>query len=202
VPIKCQQLQRREDKMPTPWLERIRDAGQLKVFNKAANWADAVHGAITLFNTLPFNVQMVAEKQEKSANVVLLLASGAQQYKYYGDTVGTDSSFKGDTLHGDTQTLIDEKKNEIFFAAVFLPGKAKPTKGQKEVVLVHELIHACGVQEHESIGIMFAQMKEADGGLIEYLPDKDAKPMPPIRVGPQTLCRMQTVWGGTGSCKT
>jgi len=187
--------------MPTPWLKRIRGTGQLKVFNKAGTWADAVHGAIALFNSLPFKVQLIAEKQEKSANVVLLLASGAQQYNYYGDTVATDGSFKGERLHGDTHTLIDANKNEVFFAAVFLPGKIKPTKRQKEVVLVHEFIHACGVEEHDSLGIMFAQMAEADDGLIEYLHDKDAKAMPPIRVGPQTLCRMQTIWSDAGTCK-
>jgi len=188
--------------MPTPWLKRIRKTGQLTVFNKATAWADSVTTAITSFNNLPLGVKLVAEKEEKSANIVLILASGPQQYKYYGDTAKTFPDFKGDRLHGETRTLIDGKLNEIFFAVVFLPGKVKKaTKGQKEVIVVHELIHAGGMAEHDSVGIMFATMKEADGGLIEYIPDKGAKPMPPIRVGPQTLCKMRMLWSGAKDCK-
>ncbi len=161
--------------MPTPWLKRIRKTGQLTVFNKATAWADSVTTAITSFNNLPLGVKLVAEKEEKSANIVLILASGPQQYKYYGDTAKTFPDFKGDRLHGETRTLIDGKLNEIFFAVVFLPGKVKKaTKGQKEVIVVHE---------------------------FEYIPDKGAKPMPPIRVGPQTLCKMRMLWSGAKDCK-
>jgi hypothetical protein len=194
---------KKELRLPTPWLKRIRKTGQLTVFNKATAWADSVGIAIMSFNNLSLGVQLVAEKEEKSANIVLILASGPQQYKYYGDIAKTSADFKADRLHGETSALIDEKRDEIFFAAVFLPGKVqKPSKGQKEVIVVHELIHASGmVSEHDSVGIMFATMKEANGGLIEYLPDKGAKPMPPIRVGSQTLCKMRMLWSGANACK-
>jgi len=187
--------------MATPWIKRIKDTGQLSVFNKATAWSDAAHAAITAFNQLSLGVKLVAAKDEKSANIVLVLASGHQQYTYGGDTTTTDSDFKPDRLHGETNVFEDDRLKAIFFAVIFLPGKVKGTKKQREVIVVHEFIHACGVEEHESVGIMFAQMKESDGGLIEYLPDAGAKAMPPIRVGPQTLCKVRMLWAGGGACK-
>jgi hypothetical protein len=195
--------------MPTPWFKRIKETGQLKVFSKAGAWSNAVDAAIKSFNALSFGVKLVAEKEEKSANIVVILAHGTASYKYYGDTASTKSDFKADKLHGYTSTLVDEKKNEIFFAAIFLPGEVKGVTGkQKEVIIVHEFIHASGLNglndakdDHEIGGIMNAIMKqEQDGGLIEYMPDKGAKSMPPFRVGAQTICKMQMLWAGKKSC--
>jgi hypothetical protein len=182
--------------MPTPWLKRIRETGQLTVFNKGGAWVNSVNAAITTFNTLPFSVELVAEKEEKSANVVVILANGPQHYTREGHTVQTDASFKLNQFHGLTITLTDMRLSAIFFAVIFLPGKLpKPAKGQKEVVIVHEFIHACGVLEHETTpdgGIMYDIMVPSNGGMQEG--SKQAKPMPPIRVGPQTLSRVESVW--------
>ncbi len=182
--------------MPTPWLKRIRETRQLTIFNKGGAWLDSVNAAITTFNSLPFSVGLVAAKEEKSANVVVILANGPQHYKREGYTIQTDASFKFDQFNGLTRTLIDTRLNAIFFAAIFLPGKLpKPTKGQKEVMIVHEFIHACGVPEHETSpdgGIMYDIMVPSNGGLQEG--SKQAEPMPPIRVGPKTLSRVQSVW--------
>jgi len=187
--------------MPTPWLKRIKETGQLTVFNKATAWTDSIHAAMTTFNGLSMGVKLVNEQQEKSANIVIILANGPQQYKYYGDIADSGSDFTADSLSGETSALIDKRMKAIFFAAIFLPGKIpKATKDQKQVVVVHEFIHASGMPgEHEDVGIMFPQMKESGSGLIEYLPDQDAKPMPPIRLGPQTRCKIQMVWSGA-SC--
>jgi hypothetical protein len=38
--------------MPTPWLKRIRETGQLTVFNKATAWAVPVDAAVKSFNKL------------------------------------------------------------------------------------------------------------------------------------------------------
>jgi hypothetical protein len=192
--------------MPHQWLKRIRKTGQLTVYNKATAWAVPVAAAIKTFNNLSLGVTVVAEQAEKAANIVLVLASRpGEQYKYYGDTAETAQDFKADILHGQTTTLQDKKKEpyEIFFAAVFLPGKiTKATNGQKEMVVVHELFHASGLDGwHDSVGIMFADMKEEGGGLIEYLHDKGAKPMPPIRLGAQTLCQMKMLWADAKDCK-
>ncbi len=190
--------------MPHPWLKRIRKTGQLTVFNKATAWAVPVDAAIKSFNNLSLGVKIVVEEDEKAANIVLVLANRAgEQYKHYGDTAKTLPTFKADDLHGQASTFLDDKLGEIFFATVFLPGKVKKaTDSQKEVIIVHELIHACGLDGwHDSVGIMFGQMDKTDGGLIEYLHDKGAKPMPPIRLGSQTACRVKMLWSSAEVCK-
>jgi len=191
--------------MPAQWLKRIRKTGQLSVFNKATGWAVPVDAAIKSFNKLQFGVQLVAEKTEKSTNIVVVSAGGpGEKYSYYGDIAVTRQDFVADRLHGQTTTLLDQREpKEIFFAVVFLPGKlAKATKNQKEMVVVHELIHASGLNDwHDSVGLMFANMKEEGGGLIEYLPEKGAKPMPPIRLGSKTVCKMKMLWSSEEACK-
>jgi hypothetical protein len=190
--------QRRFTIMPTPWLKRIAATGQLTVFNKAGAWTDSVNTAMASFNNLAFGVTLVAGKKESSADIVVLLAHGPQQYKHGPDVAQTTEDFTVERLHGETVTLIDKHRDEIFFAAVFLPGKSrKPTKGQKEVITVHEFIHACGGEEHETTphaGIMYDIMTTEGDGLKE--PTPEGEKMPPIRVGPKTLSRMQTLWSG------
>ncbi len=203
--------------MPTPWNSRVRSKGELAVFNQAKSWSGAVDAAIKTFNNLPFRVKLVTAKDEGSANIVVVVATGPSTYPWPGNsqlegfTVKTKATFKPDILHGQTSTLADPRVNELAFAAVFLPGMiTNVTTRQKEVVVVHEFIHASGLdggtgggkqdpnQDHEIVGIMNGQMKESGNGLIEYLPEKGAKAMPPIRVGPKTLCRMQQIWTDEG----
>jgi hypothetical protein len=186
--------------MPKPWPKRIRDTGQLTVFNNAGVWADSVDAAMKTFNSLPFNVQLVAEEKETSANIVVLLATGPLTYSHDGTTVQTDAKFKFDELHGQTSLLQSSRSHEMLFAVTFLPGKVPDaTHGQKEVIIVHEFIHASGGMgndEHDSNGVFFGYMQAVDGGMLEYLHDEGAKPMPPIRVGSRTLIKMQTMWPG------
>jgi len=182
--------------MPTPWLNRIRETGQLTVFNKGGAWINSINAAIRTFNTLPFSVKLVAAKEEKSANVVVILAHAPQHYTRDGTTVDTDRGYNFDQFQGDTETFTEKRLNAIFFAVIFLPGKLhKPSAGQKEVMIVHEFIHACGVDEHETTphgGIMYDIMVPSGEGLKEAT--NEGETMPPIRVGPQTLSRVQSVW--------
>ena len=90
--------------MATPWLKRIRKTGQLTVFNKATAWTASVDAAIKSFNNISFGVKFVAEKEEKAANVVLVLADGPQQYTYYGDTAKTLPGFKA---HRTSRSSLD-----------------------------------------------------------------------------------------------
>jgi|SRR5580658_6710637 hypothetical protein len=184
--------------MPIPWPKRIRETGQLKVFNNAGVWSDSVDAAMKTFNSLAFNVQLVAEENEASANIVVLLATGPLTYSHDGTTAQTDAKFPFDQLHGQTAMYKSVRSHEMLFAVIFLPGKVPgATHGQKEVITVHEFIHASGGMgndEHDSNGVFFGSMQAADGGLIEYLHEADTKPMPPMRVGSRTLIKMQAMW--------
>ncbi|MGD0136159.1 MAG: hypothetical protein ABSE57_29280 [Bryobacteraceae bacterium] len=180
--------------MGVPWIDSIKGSGQLSVFNKAPAWADGFHAAMIDFNHLGLGVKLVAAKDEKSANVVVLVSSGPGQYNYQGDIASTDNDFKPDRLHGQTAALAHDELKDRFFAAIFLPGQVKGTKKQREVIIVHEFIHAAGMVEHDTVGIMFPQMQASNGGLLEYLPERGAKAMPPIRVGRQTASIVRGLW--------
>jgi hypothetical protein len=203
--------------MPTFWFRRFRQSGQLTVFNKAGAWKPSADKALATFNTLGFPVKLVATDDEKNANIVVKLSAGADSLTSWGNKVSTGSKFDPAVLHGLTVpvTEIHEKKKtfEIIFAGIFLPGKAKATAKQQEVIIVHEFIHAVGLdgglpdgskdtvkQDHDITGVFVAQMKEEGDGLIEYMSEKGAKPMTPIRVGGPTRCKVQMIWGSEG-CK-
>ena len=48
---------------------------------------------------------------------------------------------------------------------------------------------------------MVANMKVDGKGLIEYMPDKGARAMPPVRVGARTMCTLRRIWKNEG-CQT
>ena len=180
--------------MGVPWIDSIKGSRQLSVFNKAPAWADGFHAAMIDFNHPGLGVKLVAAKDEKSANVVVLASSGPGQYNYPGDIASTDNDFKPDRLHGQTATLEHDELKDRFFAAIFLPGQVKGTKKQREVITVHAFIHAASMVEHGTVGIMFPRMQESNGGLLEYLPERGAKAMPPIRVGRHTTSIVRGLW--------
>ena len=157
-----------------------RETGQLTVFNKGGAWAHSVNAAITTFNNLPFKVGLVAAKEEKSANVVVILASGPQHYTRDGNIVKTDSSFKFNQFHGLTITLADGVPEAIFFAVIFLPGKLpNPAKGQKEVVIVHDLfmpVEWMNMRRHPPVGSCTTSWCPATAG-CRKVPNK-ATPCP------------------------
>jgi hypothetical protein len=199
--------------MPTKWMPPMRRAQQLTVFNKGGSWSAAVETAIATFNSLGFGIKLVPERgDEKAANIVVKLSNGEESYPRYDDTIMV--SFPAEQMHGRCHTLIHPRRKEIYFAGIFLPGKVENiTPKQKEVIIVHELIHAAGLNgklagvaddpkgDHDSVGIMFPQMKVSGDGLIEYLADKGAQPMTPIRVGSQTMCNLRMLWTNESSCQ-
>jgi hypothetical protein len=196
--------------------KKIQATGQLFYFNLGGGWSADIDKAVVTFNSLGFPVRYVLAKEKKNANVVIKLAVGSDSETFDGSTLSTNANFDPALLHGDTKTLTEvndrAKTAEMIFAVTFLPGKAKATKGQKEAIIVHELIHACGLdggkpdgtknkdQDHDSEGILFAIMNTTADGLIEATAPAGVKPMPPIRVGGQTRCKIQMIWG-TEACK-
>lgn len=182
--------------MSDPWFRRFKKSGQLTYFNKATAWDAAVGKAIETFNGLGFGCKFVPADDEHSALVVIVLATSAKTtYPYQNRTLSPTDKFNPEELDGHCSKLKDGNPLTIYFACIFLPGKTKgATPGQKEMVVLHELIHAAGMDEHDDRGIMFSHMVPQGDGLIEYLHDKDAKPMPPLRMGSRTRCTVPSLW--------
>ena len=199
--------------MPHRWYRQIRAAKKLRVLNKAQSWAVSVNAAIKLFNALSFGVELLAADQEKDANVVTLLATSAKDtypYPFRKTTIGPGDKFDPSQLHGAAANAYDSR-DLIEFSVIFLPGKVKkPTKNQKMMLALHELIHAAGLDGwHDTEGIMYPRFIAQDEGVIELRAGREARPdgevpMPPVRVGHQTLCKMKSLWsdGPVEGCPT
>ncbi len=180
--------------MANKWFKRFREGRELAYFNKATSWKIPIEAAIQTFNGLKFGVRLVPAKLEKDALIAFVLANGPTKYPFPGGVAETPPDFIPDGLHGLTSAQLD-RRNEIYFAAIFLPGKIeKTTKQQKEMVVVHEIIHACGMDEHDSEGIMYDKFQNSGTGLIELSPPSGAKAMPPVRLGASTVSIMQSLW--------
>ncbi len=185
--------------MPNKWRDHIRRSGELKVHNMAGKWAASVNTAMRIFNGLGFGVKLVSSPDLASAQIVVKLSmqnADSHTHKAGRDEYVISVSFDANGVHGKARTLMEQNRqgNEIFFAAVFLPGKRKTVDKLKEMIIVHEFIHAAGMNEdHDSSGIMADTMSVIGDKFVEI---KGAAPMPPVRVGAKTMCVMRDLWVG------
>lgn len=201
--------------MPTVWNKSVKSGGTLTYFNDGGSWGGVVDKAAATFNSLGFPVKFNKTKEKGSANVVIKLSMGPDHVDYSNGTVNTPANFSPDFLLGRTVTqaiVMGNNPPELEFAATFLPGKATGTPEQKEVIIVHEMIHACGLdggrgdgtyskdQDHDSEGILYFTMSPKGKGLVENnAPNANA--MPPIRIGGQTMCKILAIWDPKGCPK-
>jgi len=198
--------------MPTPWLDKVKQTKKLLIYNDAGAWSTSVEKAIKTFNSLGFPVTLATETDVNAANIVIKLSMGPDNHtfksRFYGDPdVSTSKKFNPEWPHGDTRTVVDPDRSAVAFAATFLPGKLKnASEGLKEVVIVHELIHGCGLdggigggktdgtQDHDTEGVMYDVMATDGNGLIEGTRPKGVRAMPPIRVGVKTRRKIKAIW--------
>lgn len=209
--------------MPTPWASDAKRAGKLKVLNKAGAWSRALGKAMQTFNGLALGVTLEAEKDETKADIVVALATGAMTIPYKGHRKYPDedikasapADFQAERLHGLCHTVTRRGRRgpgEIIFAGIFLPGKAKATEQQREVIIVHEFFHASGLdggrpdgtkhkgQDHDTQGILYDIMSPDGDKLKENSAEINQPAMPPIRIGTATACSMAMLWQGRDSC--
>lgn len=181
--------------MAIKWFKRFREKRELPyVLSKATAWKLPIEAAIASFNNLAFGVRLVPAAEEKDALVAFVLASGPMSHPFPGGKAETKPDFKPDKMHGHASLQID-RRDEIYYVVVFLPGKVeKITKEQKEMVVVHEIIHACGMDEHDTEGIMYDKFLASGTGVIEMVSPKGTPAMPPIRVGGTTASIMRSLW--------
>lgn len=190
--------------MANKWRDHIRTSGELKVHNMAGKWSPSVNNAIRLFNGLGLGVKLVSTPQRTEAHIVVKLSlqnSDSYTHKVNRDEHVIRVNFDANGVHGKARTLVEQNRHgsEIFFAAVFLPGKRNTANPLKEMIIVHEFIHAAGMNEdHDSSGIMADTMSVIGNTFVEI---KGAPPMPPIRVGGKTMCMMRDLWLGE-ACAT
>ncbi len=181
--------------MAIPWFKRFRDRRELPyVLDKATAWKLPIEAAVASFNKLAFDVRLIPAKEGDQPLIAFVLAEGPMKHHFPGGVAETGPKFKPEKMHGQAALALDGRK-VIYFVTVFLPGKVqKITKDQKEMVIVHEIIHACGMDEHDTEGIMYDVFLASGSGVIEMVSPKGTPAMPPIRVGGTTVSIMRTLW--------
>lgn len=190
--------------MPSKWYERVRKDGKLTVYNDAGAWAKHVNEAIKQFNLLPLHITLTPASSERDAHVTVILADGKTTSRTY-DRRTITAKFDAALTHGQTGSWLDSK-GKVEKCIIFLPQKlAKVSDDVKMCVVVHELIHSCGLVEptdHDPAdGIMVEKLQLFNGKLREASMDKSLEGMPPIRLGNWTKCKIAELWQNETECK-
>jgi len=198
--------------MSKPWVSSVKDTGELTVYNglKSGSWVHIFKGALQLFNDLGLPVKMIQAADEQSANVVMGVSSGVVSYQYGGVTY-PGGAFDPKRLHGFTRLFGREGGTDK--AAVFLPsdpksgpmlrgGKdvyEKATLDMMKVIAVHELIHACGLENQDHAtddGLFYFPLApDGKGKIIVPRKGKEDRPMPPLRLAGSTAGKIASLWG-------
>lgn len=196
--------------MSIPWDSSVKCTGKLTVCNKLT-LGDKVHifsGALQLFNSLGLPVKMSEAKDEKSANVVMRISKGTATYEYDGNTYSSSKPFDAKRLHGYTMLIGDPVAKAVVFlpsdpqsSAGWIRGKEvveRATSDMMKIVAVHELIHACGLENTDHAtddGVFYFPLAPSGTGkFIVPAKGKDDKPMPPLRISQSTVCKVASLW--------
>ncbi len=197
--------------MGTPWKTSVRNTKTLTVFNgiTTGHWSNIFTIALAAFNEFakPTGIKMVKAGNESSANIVMSLADGTAKFEFLNKHY--ENSFSGTALHGLTKTLSID--GEIQKAFVFLPERPTVTdfdnKGNMfeklaspnvmKVIAVHELIHACGLDEmrdHGGDGIFYYPLAYQNGKV--YVPERGKNPalMPSVRPDGIITGKIKELW--------
>lgn len=197
--------------MAKPWKQSVKDSKTITVYNgiTAGQWANIFSVALVEFNKFvkPVGIKAVESKDKDAANIVMQLADGAAKFEF--SNTQYEFTFSGTDLHGLTKTLAVD--GEIQKAYIFLP--ARPTvddfdmKGNQiqkmvspdvmKVIAVHELIHACCLDEkrdHGGDGIFYYPLHYRTGKL--YVPErgKNQALMPPMRPDGIVIGKIKGFW--------
>jgi hypothetical protein len=207
--------------MATPWEDPIRKSQQLTIcpgtMIAKSSWAKILPDAVKAFNALSTaNSLGVAFVQSSTppdpngpagADVLFQTANGAVTFVSFGTKFSV--TVDGSALIGDTEQVKTVVKNveKVAKAFIFVPatpqggsGKAQREVGPgvKLVMLVHEMIHACGLnnKDHSSDDVFFGfpQLRMASKAADDKIEASSTAIMPPIVMLAKTAKLIQSVW--------
>lgn len=195
--------------MGKPWMSSVKDTGELTVYNNLTSgaWVHVFKAALQAFNGLKLAVKLKESKDKQAAHVVMGVASGSAAFAYDGDTF--TGQLDGKRLHG--LTLLIARDGQLEKAAVFLPSDPqssprfkqgrtivdRATPDMLKVIAVHELIHACGLEnaDHAQEGVFgFPLAPDGKGKLIVPQQGQSRRAMPPIFVAQATVGKVANLW--------
>jgi hypothetical protein len=195
--------------MDYPWVDSVKKKGELSVYGDgkiAGMWSTVFHQCIAEFNRLSKQHQLgVVLKESKhapvdgggGADVKVSTANGPIALNYDGKDY--PDSLIGFRMHGVTRTVTRTTAVTVVEKAfIFLPqgpkqsvpGGLRPVGTNiMKVILFHEFIHACGLEDHTP-GDVFQDYPNVEG---DYVKAGNVK-MPPIFISGATISRIQDNW--------
>jgi hypothetical protein len=205
--------------MAIAWVERIRKTGELKVYvaSSVSNtpWSSVVSAAVKEFNSfnkslgLGVTLKTVTEAPTDTggADVKIEAASDSISATWGGRT--SSETFNGKRLHGRTFLFRLEGGN-LEKAFVFLPlephvetpkGPRLVGSGVMRFIAVHELVHACGLDDKDHVpGALFQDYPKVDYGdtaekdKVVVSAGKKKRRMPPLALGTRTVQKIKLLW--------
>ena len=164
-------------------MPRIRDTKTLKIRNEAevGLWSGIVTAAVPIFNDKIMRALKYEIVTEGKANVVVKIAGGGKDDPNLGATA----------THGVARRWAGNRGIEE--AELYLP--AQPWQSHRNVllmILMHEMAHAAGLEEHSSDGIFMTLPNISESGNITAT--KNGRSMPPFFFSNKTVTRMRAIW--------
>lgn len=202
--------------MAESWVDSVKRSGHLivEVGSMAGSWASVFREAMQAFNDLSrahgLGVRLSrpghGSGAQGGANVRVESSSGQIACSYGG--ARHSESFDGHRMHG--RTFLFSRAGNIEKAFVFLPGhpQVNTPRGMRsvganimKVIAVHELVHACGLSNHDhSTDDLFQSNPNVDPGST---PTTDRVRiqlrnrvvfMPPLILSGSTIQKIRAVW--------
>lgn len=166
-----------------PWMPKVRETKALRIRNEAEQglWTGVVAQCVTIFNDKIMKAVKYEIVTEGKANVVVKVAGASKDDPKLGATAthGVARRWKGN--------------RGIEEAEIYLP--AQPWQNHTNVlymIMMHEMAHAAGLEEHASDGIFMTLPNIDQNGKISAT--KNGKSMPPYFFTNKTVMRMRAIW--------
>jgi hypothetical protein len=203
--------------MPRPWISSIRTTGLLSYYidsSVSGTWSKAVDAALVEFERASrhykFGVKMVASKTVPSdsggAEIQFATANGTAKFSYRGEF---SIEMSGTALKAYTR-LVRTEEGPTEKAYIFLPatplmnspsGQRQTGAGVMQVMALHELIHACGLEnEDHTPGDIFDGNPQPNPGNrpsddhLDALEGSKRHSMPPILWSIATIKKIKAQW--------
>jgi len=196
--------------MPDPWIDSVKSSGQLSVHSTlAGSWRTLFADALREFNTLSAGHRLgvtLTATTESGANVEVQTGNGAISCTYAGATAR--GVLSGQMMHG--RSFLFSVGGKVEKAHVYVPSGplVNTPRGQRPVgtnvmklILVHELVHACGLTNDEhSRDDLFQASPQVDPGTnasddrVRIESGGRMSWMPPLVLSATTVTAIKSLW--------